>query len=460
MQSMSDTTYTKEQVVSIARGIIGKTFGELNNYQTKMEMFNKGSHGHILEEDVYHYGINSNSAPDFEDAGIELKVTPYKKNKNGILSAKERLVLNIINYMEEYKNTFYTSHFWYKNKLIEIVWYLNEDGKSKQDFKITHELLFQFPEEDLAIIKQDWNTIINKIKAGKAHELSEADTMYLGACTKGATAATSLREQPFSLIKAKQRAFCLKTSYMTQLVRWYIGGENLEKLSFDKNVDITFEKQLEGRLSKYKGKSVSELSEMFEVKSNAKSLNEILVAKMLGINGKVANTDEFLKANIVPKTIRINSNGKIKESMSFPTFKFEEIVNQTWESSNLYNMFNTTKFMFSVFVEVEGEYKFDRVKFWNMPANILDNDVKNVWEKTKEVICNGAIVAEVLPNGTRKTNFPGMADNEFCHVRPHAQNANDTYLLPVADKFTGLDRYTKHCFWLNNEYVLKIISDK
>ena len=44
-----------------------------------------------------------------------------------------------------YKNTFYNSHFWYKNQLIEIVWYLYEDGKSKTDFRITHSLLFSFP---------------------------------------------------------------------------------------------------------------------------------------------------------------------------------------------------------------------------------------------------------------------------------------------------------------------------
>ena len=35
-----------------------------------------------------------------------LKVTPYKKIKDGKLSAKERLVLNIIDYMAEYKNEF------------------------------------------------------------------------------------------------------------------------------------------------------------------------------------------------------------------------------------------------------------------------------------------------------------------------------------------------------------------
>lgn len=33
-----------------------------------------------------------------EEAGVELKATPFKKLKSGKYSAKERLVLNIINY--------------------------------------------------------------------------------------------------------------------------------------------------------------------------------------------------------------------------------------------------------------------------------------------------------------------------------------------------------------------------
>ena len=49
-------------------------------------------------------------------------------------------------------------------------------------------MLWKLPEKDLLIIRQDYETIIKKIKRGEAHLLSEGDTMYLGACTKGASA--------------------------------------------------------------------------------------------------------------------------------------------------------------------------------------------------------------------------------------------------------------------------------
>ena len=53
---------------------------------------------------------------------------------------------------------------------------------------------WKFSEEDLKIIKHDWNLINGKILKGKAHELSEGDTFYLGACTKGSTALKSFRK--------------------------------------------------------------------------------------------------------------------------------------------------------------------------------------------------------------------------------------------------------------------------
>ena len=243
--------FSELEIRVIANSLIGKTFGEINYNKLKSFEYDKGTFGHIIENDGYDYNINSFSEPDFIDAGIELKVTPYKINKNGTLSAKERLVLNIINYMEEVNYDFYTSHFWYKNKKIEILWYLYEKNKEKNELKITNELLFEFPKEDLKIIEDDWNFIINKIRNGKAHELSEADTMYLGACTKGVN-SNSLRKQPFSNIMAKQRAFCLKTSYMTQLVRKYIGHEYSNESFLN---SLSMEKYVENITKKYQAKN-------------------------------------------------------------------------------------------------------------------------------------------------------------------------------------------------------------
>lgn len=59
------------------------------------------------------------------------------------------------------------------------------------------------------------------------------------------------------------------------------------------------------------------------------------------------------KANVVVKTIRVEENNKIKENMSFPTFKFKELVNEDWDNSTFGNYLRETRFLFVV-------YKFDQ----------------------------------------------------------------------------------------------------
>ena len=72
---------------------------ETANYEVKHEnKKRKGGLGELIEERFFHYQMNNDARPDFDKAGVELKVTPYKQNKNGTLVAKERLILTMIDY--------------------------------------------------------------------------------------------------------------------------------------------------------------------------------------------------------------------------------------------------------------------------------------------------------------------------------------------------------------------------
>ena len=419
---------------------------------------NKGGLGQLVEKYLFGIENNNNSEPDFMPAGIELKLTPYKKIRKGQLSAKERLTLNIIDFKEEYKNEFKTSHFWFKNNKIQLLWYLWEKGKDKKDLIITNEKLLELENsDDLKQIAEDWNYIIQKIKEGKAHEISEADTMYLGACTKG-TNSLSLREQPFNYIPAMQRAFCFRSSYMTQLVRKYIGDySNVEKVL--KNKTDTFNEFVNNVIIKYKNKTQKELLKEFNINTNAKNINSILISRMFNIKGKLALTEEFQKANIIPKTIRIEENGKIIESISLPYFKYTDIINEEWQTCKLKEELETTKYMFFVFKKEHNEYVFKGIKLWNMPEIDIETYVMDMWKKTYNTIKSGNIIKSIDINGIRKTNFVGSSENRVCHVRPHGRNANDVCKLPVADKLTGVTEYTKHCFWLNNKYLQEVLSE-
>ncbi len=451
---MEGTKYTtKEAVLKRGQEAIGIPLKDID--KTGRISTGKGAVGSIIEESWFGYSINSESEPDFPEAGVELKVTPYIRGKKGDIRAKERLVCNIINYMEEYDKTFKTSSFWHKCETMLLMSYEHKKDIPKGEFKIDKAVLFSFPIEDLVIIERDWDIITKKVRDGKAHLISEGDTMYLAACTKGAN-ASSVRKQPFSDTMAKQRAYSLKSSYMTQILNQYIFGtatneriitdwKQLQKHSFE---DIIVEK-----LRPYFGKTQEQLKKLFGVEDcNAKNLNEVLLAKMLGIKGKIAYTDEFQKACIVPKTIRVQKTGKIKESMSFPTFDFIKLSKETeWEESELYNYIAPTKFLFVIFQENDkGEYLFERVKFWNIPITDLD-EVQRVWERTVKTIREG-VNLEVTTNGV-KNNLPKSSESTVAHVRPHGKDGNDKLPLPDGRMMT------KQCFWLNRTYVEKQIKE-
>ncbi len=442
---------TKESVLRRAQEAIGIPMSEID--KTGRISTGKGAIGTVIEESWFGYSPNSESEPDFPEAGVELKATPYLRTSNGI-RAKERLVCNIINYMTEYQKTFKTSAFWHKCRTMLIMSYEYRKDVPKADYKIDKAILFSFPMEDLVIIEQDWEKIISKVRSGQAHLITEGDTLYLAACTKGAN-ASSVRTQPFSLIPAKQRAYSLKSSYMTRILNSYVfGTEKDEHIIKDWHELETksFEECIIERLSVYYGMTQAMLKKKFDVESNAKNLNEVLLSKMLGVKGKIAYTEEFQNASIVPKTIRVQRNGHIKESMSFPTFKFIEIIKEDWENSELRNYLEPTKFLFVIFREnAQTEYVFEKVIFWNIPAEDL-KEVQCVWERTVQVIKEGVQLR--FDGRVMHNNLPKQSESRVAHVRPHARDMQDTYPLPDGRMMP------KQCFWLNRIYIEEVISGK
>ncbi len=468
-----DELYDRTNPLSIekyAQKLIGKTFRQICDEDdlskpiivrdsatynaARADKKQKGGLGNLIEERFFHYLANDDSRPDFPEAGVELKVTPYKILSKGKLAAKERLIITMINYNEVVKEEFEHSHLWNKSRLILLVYYLYaQEISNRLDYRIHYARLFTPPQNDLAIIRHDYKVITDKIKAGKAHELSEGDTLYLGAATKSSDSKVR-RSQPYSDIPAKPRAFAFKNSYMTYVLNNYIvPGEPKYESIIKGDSPESFEDYVRLKIDMYKGKSVDELCEEFsiDVSKKPKNVTAMLAFKMLGVKGN--NAAEFVKAGIQLKTIRLTNTGTIKESMSFPAMKYKEIIKETWEESTFHEYLGETRFLFIV-------YQFDKndklilkgCQFWNIPIDDLENDVREVWERTCVVLREGLQVRQI--NGHNTTNFPKASENRVSHVRPHAQNVRDTDELPDGR------HYPKHCFWLNNTYILSQLDER
>ena len=127
---MLDIT-SADSIIKFANKLKGLTLKQAcGNEIEKHGYQGKGNFGQILEKFYFGYEPNSESAPDFKEAGIELKSSPLKILRNGEFRAKERLVLNIINYIEVYKEEFENSSFWKKNAHLLLVFYLLRRNKT------------------------------------------------------------------------------------------------------------------------------------------------------------------------------------------------------------------------------------------------------------------------------------------------------------------------------------------
>jgi DNA mismatch repair protein MutH len=458
----------KKSIIDYAKSLKGKSLRQVCDFTSiRNNRKGKGHFGQIIEEFYFFYKPNSDSEPDFPIAGLELKSSPLKKLKNKELRAKERLVLNIINYLEVVNQKFETSSFFRKNANILLIIYLHEADFDILDYVIKLVDEWSFHGTDLEIIKKDWELIKQKIADGKAHELSEGDTFYLGACTKGAN-ASSVRKQPFSDIPAKQRAYSLKQGYVNHIIASIANdsteayGKLISSVSVAKKQ--TIEEIVISKFKPYYGKTIEEILVLTGVILNAKAKNfhASLTKAILGIELD-KEIEEFEKAGIEIKTIRVETDNSIEQSISFPAFEFETIYSENWITSELKELIEG-KFLFIFFKNNGKNYFLEQVKFWNMPFSDR-TEVRKVWLKTKKIIQEGRVFKDFSKdklgnirvskkgNPRRLNNLPKISESLICHVRPHGNDSTETFPLPVEDKILKVKEYSKQCFWLNSTYV-------
>jgi DNA mismatch repair protein MutH len=194
------------------------------------------------------------------------------------------------------------------------------------------------------------------------------------------------------------------------------------------------------RFAPHLGKSLEQLCEELEIvraKPAQKNLRKTVANRILSSSGQ--EPSELAKAEIELKTVLVDMNGRVAQAMSFPNFKYLEIVTQEWEESSFFEKLEH-KFLFVIFqVDRNGIERLQKVFYWNMPFTDRE-EARRVWEDTKRRVSSDA------------RNLPAASESYVAHVRPKARNAGDTELTPQGD------RLVKKCFWLNREYIEAVIA--
>ena len=459
-ESLEYNPHDVNDVVKYAQKLLNKSLNEVMVEKNLITDFhkssNKGAFGLLLEELYFSIKNNSDSEPDIIESGIEIKSAQVKVSLTNKKTFKERLKISSINYENSFNySNLFESPLWKKIERILLMLFIYRDGADRLDDICDFADLLIFPEEDITQFAKDWNTIKTLVQNNRANEITEGLTYYLSANTSGRD-SKDLVDAPGGL-RVKRRAFSLKSAYLNELFRYKPPKlkAKIGKLKAKKNK--TLEQSVIEELYKYQGKSCQHICEHFNLDYSSlinakdyfsrvsKLINKLILSNISENSTEIPfeEFEQFNKAGIIIKTVALEENGNLKESMSFPAIKWVELAEEDeWEESQLYD-FISRKFLFYVYKK-NAEYKnptFVTAFFWSMPQTDIDK-MQELWGNTKE---------KVLRN--EYGSFLTSTQHSVGHVRPHAKNALD--LAPTPQNTME----KKKSFWLNRVYILNVIKN-
>lgn len=437
---------TEQELLEYTSKIKGKTFKEIDSENLLANASlnrQKGLLGHVVETGFYKYPRNSDSRADFEELDIELKVTGYVKNKNGSLRAKERLVLSKINYNEIINETFESSHVLGKCRKMLIIWYEYDSTKEAKDFLITDYQLYDMT-NDFKIFNNDFEIIKGKVLEGRAHELSEGDTSYLGACTKART-SSDRTTQPFSDILPKPRAYSLKNAYMTGILRELVEKPTLLEIKSKHKFNTVIE-YVKDKLEPYFGKTQIEIYEEIsgkKVEDNIpKHIGKMISDRIIGKDEELPEKDEiFRKTRYFIKNIPLNKHGTPQERLSFRNLRLDEFE-ADWNDSEWKQFFEEQTFILICY-KMENKEKNGFRKLYAVKKISFSGEEIDLFEKTFNQI---KIAIEKKDSKLLPTSTNGFKDYELQLAPKSKKNAN------AYNTFFDTN-VTKTCFMVNKKLI-------
>lgn len=497
----------RESIIEYALKTKDKKISDLFDHEVMFNSKDKGSVGNLIQEHYFGIPRNSSIEPDFENAGIELKSFGYWDDGTS-QRADQRLALSKIDFMEfEKEIPFEESHLYHKCHTMLLLAYLLKINQKRIDSEIKHVRLYEFDklvQSDLNQIIKDYQYIAKKIHDGKASELSEGDTEFLGAARTG-DKESNLEIAPRD-DRALPRRFALKQSYMTYLVKEYIvrGKAFDEKIPHSKGkyrIKIprgkTFEEWLDNIDAKYVGRTAKQITRLKAIKSivgimdfsKKADYNRVGIA-MLGIK---SNKDAYLlKTNTVIKSVRISKTGIIQDDWSFPNFSVEDIIYQDWEESEVFLYLSEQRILMQIFVEEDKGYVYKGHLFLKFTPEQLDKWVKQSWEDFKQKVHDGMRFELATDKSGIKvySDVAGKTEGQIGLIKLHAWdvtydidrsriNGVDAIATQILDRNTVNGRFvwkpenkrkygctlpngdviTKQSFWLNKKFVLEYIRE-
>ena len=396
--------FHRKELERILDECLNKTLGEVDSSNvfeiTKTHPKYTGIAGHVIEQSVLGYPADTRQEPDLDVDGVktELKTTGIKYIRNNTqFVAKEPMSITAVSPDIIVNETFDDSNFWHKLAHLLFVYYLYDSPTTVKaagyaDFPIKGYQFYEFNSEDTEILKNDWEIVRNFISCLQdnyddyedeypriSYEL-RPKLMYIDTAPKW----------------PNNPRFRLKRSVVSSIVQDHF-GESLEQLPKTYTSYSEIDETCHDLTEQYKGRTIRELIDLLDisVRTVNKGIGEHIIVKMFGgTSKKMQNINLFNKLGIIGKTLTLTERGLRKEDMKLFTIDFSEFTEDAeFEDSQIYDYFANNRFLCIIFQKPHANAKWnDNIflgfKIINFDGDFIENDVRNTWERIKDLIVN------------------------------------------------------------------------
>jgi DNA mismatch repair protein MutH len=222
---------SESELLAFAKKLEGRRFSEISASIGMLDenhrRHTKGIAGKVIETEYFGIPSNSSEKPDFENLGIELKVSPLRYvERVNLYTTKERNVIKMVDYNEISKNK-----IWTQNKIntklnrVLYVLYLHDNTVDAWEWTVVKTFLWTPSLSEETKIQKDYDIMRTKVLAGE--HLREGDHSFLATCPKHgggylkgsplSSPRSSLAVHP-TLGFAEKRGYCIKREAFIELI--------------------------------------------------------------------------------------------------------------------------------------------------------------------------------------------------------------------------------------------------
>ena len=405
----------------------------------------KGDFGLAVE---HYFGIKQNSdhEPDFPHVGLELKVAPLRRDREG-LTAKERVSITTINFTEAISQAFENSPLDVKTRHILFVFYEWEKNQDPLAARILKVADWKRDTTVDAMARDCHSYVANRVGQHSAHLVTAKHTAVIEPATKGSKGQVWTAAAPGS-VPAKTRAYAFKRDYMHVL--WRTTPQAAIELH-EPAPEVAFRERLREQILRFRGMSVAEINDHLGlgVSMKPKHAHRLVADELITWlreeeheEGEApGGLEQLERMGITPRVVRLTDNGTPKEAPPLKAFTFEYLAGTDFEDSFVSE--STEEVMFVVWSVERSipESKLLDVAFW-IPTDEDRAAMRRDYEAAR---------AAVLQSDVKK--LPTQKKAEILHVRTSGVDSSDLVPMPNGEL------EPRRGFYMNKKFAASVIAD-